>query len=91
MRCARASAPGEIAGCFHEIRHQNKAVSIEVLKQELSALDANEQRQLTAFLVSLQGARDEAYRKKLAEKIDRPASEFATLEDLDRRLGLFGN
>ena len=66
-------------------------MSIEVLKQELSALDANAQRQLTAFLVSLQDTRDEAYRKKLAEKIDRPASEFSTLEDLDRRLGLFGN
>jgi hypothetical protein len=66
-------------------------VSIEVLKQELSALDANAQRQLTAFLVSLQDARDEGYRKKLAGKIDRPASEFATLEDLDRRLGLSSN
>ena len=66
-------------------------MSIEVLKQELSALDANAQRQLTAFLVSLQDTRDEAYRKKLAEKIDRPASEFSTLEDLDRRLGLSGN
>ena len=66
-------------------------MSIEVLKQELSALDANAQRQLTAFLVSLQDARDEGYRKKLAGKIDRPASEFATLEDLDRRLGLSGH
>ena len=63
-------------------------MSIEVLKQELSALDANEQRKLTAFLVSLQDARDNAYRKKLAKKIDQPASEFATLEDLDRRLGI---
>jgi hypothetical protein len=66
-------------------------VSIEFLKQELSALDANAQRQMTAFLVSLQDSRDDAYRKKLAEKIDRLASEFATLEDLDRRLGLSGN
>ena len=64
---------------------------MEVLKQELSALDANAQRQLTAFLVSLQDARDEAYRQKLSEKIDRPVSEFATLEDLDHRLGLSGN
>ena len=54
-------------------------------------LDANEQRQLTAFLVSLQDARDDTYRKKLAEKIDRPASKFATLEDLDNRLDLSGN
>ena len=46
---------------------------------------------MMAFLVSLQDTRDEAYRIKLAEKIDRPASEFATLEDLDRRLGLSGN
>lgn len=58
-------------------------MSIEVLKQELSALDANEQRQLTAFLVSLRDSRDDSYRKKIAGKIDRPASEFATLEDLN--------
>jgi hypothetical protein len=63
-------------------------VSIEVLKQELSALNVTEQRQLTAFLVSLQDSRDDAYRQKLAKKIDQPASEFATLEDLDRRLDL---
>jgi hypothetical protein len=66
-------------------------VSIEVLKLELSALDADTLRQLTAFLVSLQDARDDTYRQKLGGKIDRPASEFATLEDLDRRLGLSGN
>ena len=65
-------------------------MSIEVLKRELSALDAKEQRQLTAFLVSIQDERDDAYRGKLAEKIDKPASEFATLEELDRRLN-FGN
>lgn len=66
-------------------------MSIEALKQELRALDADKQRQMTAFLVSLQDARDDAYRKKLAEKIDRPASDFATLEDLDRRLGISGD
>jgi len=63
-------------------------VSIEVLKKELSALDAGDQRKLTAFLVSLQDARDEAYGKRLAEKIDRPASSFATLDEFDRRLNL---
>ncbi len=62
-------------------------MSIEALKQELRALTADEQRKLTAFLVSLADARDQAYRKKLAEKIDRPVSDFATLEELDRRLG----
>ena len=59
-----------------------------MLKQELSALNRDEQRQMTAFLVSLQDSRDDAYRKKLAEKIDLPASKFATLEELDRRLNL---
>jgi hypothetical protein len=34
-------------------------VSIEALKQELSALDANEQRHLVAFLVSLQEDSDD--------------------------------
>jgi hypothetical protein len=66
-------------------------MSIEALKKELSALNADEQRRLTAFLVSLEDARDEAYRKRLAEKIDQPASGFATLEDLDRRLDLSDN
>ncbi len=63
-------------------------MSIEVLKKELSALNTDEQRQLTAFLVSLQDSGDDAYRKNLAKKIDKPASEFATLEELDRRLNL---
>jgi hypothetical protein len=66
-------------------------VSIELLKQELSALNPGEQRHLTAFLVSLQDASDAAYRKKLSTKIEKPAAEFATLADLDRRLGLPGD
>jgi hypothetical protein len=63
-------------------------VSIEALKQELSALSADDQRHLTAYLVSLQDAGDGAYRKTLALKIDKPTSDFATLEELDRRLDL---
>jgi hypothetical protein len=59
---------------------------VETLKRELAALDAKEQRHLTAFLVSLQDERDDAYRKKLGAKIDKPASEFATLDELDSRL-----
>ncbi|HEY3760256.1 MAG TPA: hypothetical protein VGN23_00715 [Verrucomicrobiae bacterium] len=66
-------------------------MSVEALKQELAALGAKDQRHLTAFLVSLQDERDSAYRKKLAEKIDKPASEFATLDELDHRLKLSGN
>jgi hypothetical protein len=66
-------------------------VSIDALKQELSALNTDEQRQLTAFLVSLQDGRDAAYRRKLAEKIDQPSSKFASLEELDQRLNLSGD
>jgi hypothetical protein len=66
-------------------------VSIELLKQELSALNASEQRHLTAFLVSLQDAADAAYRKRLSTKIEKPAAEFATLGELDRRLNLPGD
>jgi hypothetical protein len=65
-------------------------VSIDALKQELSALNPAEQRQLTAFLVSLQDSRDAAYGRKLAEKIDQPVSKFAAMDDLDRRLKLCG-
>jgi hypothetical protein len=61
-------------------------VSLDGLKQKLSALSAAEQRQMTAFLVSLQDSRDAAYGKKLAAKIDQPATKFATMEDLDKRL-----
>ena len=63
-------------------------MSIEVLKRELSALNAEDQRKMTAFLVSLQDSRDADYQKKLAEKIDKPTSDFATLEELDGRLNL---
>jgi hypothetical protein len=66
-------------------------VSIDVLKQELAALDADQQRLMTAFLVSLQDSRDAAYQKKLSAKIDKPVSDFATIEDLDKRLNLPGN
>lgn len=65
-------------------------MSIELLKRELSALNATEQRQLTAFLVSLQDAGAATYRKKLTTKIDKPAAEFASLAQLDRRLNLPG-
>jgi hypothetical protein len=63
-------------------------VSIEALKQELSALDKDQRRQVTAFLVSLQDAEEPGYRERLAQKIDQPASKFATLEKMDRRLNM---
>ncbi|MGH7941849.1 MAG: hypothetical protein ACREFR_12345 [Limisphaerales bacterium] len=44
-------------------------MSIEALKQEPRALNPDEQRRLTAFLVSLEDARDEGYRKSLPIKL----------------------
>ena len=63
--CGSRTAPDQsnlwLAGTLLRCYFQD--VSIEALKQELSALNANEQRHLTAFLVSLQDAGDAAYRK----------------------------
>jgi len=61
-------------------------MSVESLQQELAALPAHERRRVQAFLVALQDSNDTAYRRKLSEKIDKPAENFATLEELDRRL-----
>lgn len=61
-------------------------MSIESLQQELAALPAHERRRVQAFLVALEDSTDAAYRQKLAEKIDEPAKNFATLEELDKRL-----
>jgi hypothetical protein len=61
-------------------------MSIESLQKELAALPAVERRRVQAFLVALQDSGDVAYGRKLSEKIDKPAEDFATLEQLDRRL-----
>jgi hypothetical protein len=64
------------------------AVSFEMLKQELSGLQPDQQRELVAYLVSLQDAANTAYRESLARKIDdRDVTHFATLAEMDRRLG----
>jgi hypothetical protein len=61
-------------------------MSVESLQKELAALAAHERRRVQAFLVALEDSNDAAYREKLSKKIDKPAEEFATLEELDRRL-----
>ena len=62
-------------------------MSVESLQQELAALPTHERRRVQAFLIALEDSSDAAYRKKLSEKIDKSAENFATLEELDRRLG----
>ena len=61
-------------------------MSVESLQQELAALPAHERRRVQAFLVALEDSNDAGYRRKLSDKIDKPAEHFATLEELDRRL-----
>ena len=61
-------------------------MSIESLQQELAALPAHERRRVQAFLVALEDSSDGSHRRSLSMKIDKPASHFATLEELDRRL-----
>lgn len=61
-------------------------MSVKSLQQELAALAAPERRRVQAFLVALEDSNDANYRKKLSVKIDKPAEEFATLDELDRRL-----
>ena len=63
-------------------------MSVESLQQELAALPPHERRRVQAFLVALQNSTDEAYRKKLTQKINKPAEDFANLDELDRRLGI---
>ncbi len=64
-------------------------MSIDALKQELATLRPSDQRILTAYLVSLQESHNQEYRTNLARKIDdRDPSHFASLKELDRRLGL---
>jgi hypothetical protein len=61
-------------------------MSFEALMRELSALKPQEQRRAAAFLVSLEDGRDGTYAEVLAERIDKPAEKFASLEEMDRRL-----
>ncbi len=61
-------------------------MSVGTPKKGTVALAAPERRRVQAFLVALEDSHDLAYRKKLSGKIDKPAEEFATLDELDRRL-----
>lgn len=62
-------------------------MSIEVLKQELAGLGAQERNQIVAYLVALQDGEKEAYREKLGQKIDdRNPANWRSLDEFDSRL-----
>ena len=61
-------------------------MSLTQLKDEAAQLPSKEQRELIAFLVSLQTAKDEDFKKKLAAKIDdRDSANWVDLKDLQKK------
>jgi hypothetical protein len=57
-------------------------MSLTQLKDEVARLPSKEQRELIAFLVSLQTAKDEEFKKTLATKInDRDPSHWVELDE----------
>jgi hypothetical protein len=61
-------------------------MSLTQLKDKAARLPSQEQRELIAFLVALQTARDEEFKKKLAAKVDDgdPAN-WVDLKDVQKR------
>jgi len=63
-------------------------MSLTQLKREAAHLPLRDQRELIAFLVALQTANDEPFRKKMAAKIDdRDPSHWLELDDVSKRYG----
>jgi len=61
-------------------------MSLAQLKDELAHLSLKEQRELMAYLVSLQTAADEGFKRKLASKIDdKDPAHWVELEALRER------
>jgi len=64
-------------------------MSIKELQESASKLNREERHHLTAFLVALDDCEEEEYPLKLARKIDDQNPEnWATIDELDRRLNL---
>ncbi|MEP6811105.1 MAG: hypothetical protein ABI992_12745 [Chthoniobacterales bacterium] len=61
-------------------------MSLTQLKDQAAHLESKEQRELIAFLVALQTARDEEFRAKLTAKIDdRDPAHWVDLDTLQNR------
>ena len=62
-------------------------MSLDQSKDRVAHLAPDEQRELVAFIVSLQTERDDAFKKRLAEKIDdADPSHWIELTDLKKKL-----
>ncbi len=63
-------------------------MSITALKSEIASLPLEERRDLIGYIVSLNRKDNEAFMRKLAEKIDdKSPDRWITLEEAERRLG----
>lgn len=61
-------------------------MSLTQLKDEAAHLPSKEQRELIAYLVALQTARDEAFKTKLAAGIDEgDPARWVDLDDAQKR------
>ena len=66
-------------------------MEVAALKSELEALESKDRRRMIAFLLALEEKNNQAYRQELARRIDdKNPDHWATMDDLDRRLGLDG-
>ncbi len=64
-------------------------MSLEMIEQEIAALDDAKLRRLIAYAVVLQDRRSGKLAQELAAKLDDPNPDrWVPLEELDRRLGL---
>lgn len=66
----------------------NRRVSVEVLKQELAALGAEQRREIVGFLIGLnRSERYKAYQREMSDRLDaKGAPAWATLAEADARL-----
>ena len=63
-------------------------MSMDQLKDQVTHLAPREQRELIAFMVSLQTDRDDEFKKHLARKIDDDdPAHWVELDDLRKRSG----
>jgi hypothetical protein len=61
-------------------------MSLDQLKNQVTQLAPQEQRELIAYMVSLQTERDDVFKRQLAQKIDdSDPSHWVELDDLRRR------
>jgi len=61
-------------------------MSLKQLKEEIAHLPSGEQRELVAYIVSIQANQDRTFKQRMAQKIDDNNPEnWVELDDLKKR------